>query len=365
MEGEDMNQIEKLLGKLVSINSAWPNEGQLGQYLFEHLQNLGFKVKKQSIGKGRFNLLASKGQGTKAVCFYGHLDTVPVDVKSWVTPPFRLTKKSNRWFGSGSYDMKGGVTAFIQAAQNSNKYIKLFLAVDEENISEGAWKAVKEQKDFFSDIELIISAEPNFNNGINSITRGRTGRVVFNVDFKGKAVHAAQYKNGIDAVELAGKFINVFYLKRENLFNSPKTTALIKKVEAQAVGMSVCGEASLEVEIFLGNGDSIKDVQKKLQSMTEANVNLKPRKTPYLESYYFGTFPYHDQIAQIIKSTTNQPMKLITRSSVGDDNVLASLNIPVITWGPDGGNAHTANEWISFTSLELLSNLYSRFLDYL
>ena len=56
-------------------------------------------------------------------------------------------------------------------------------------------------------------------------------------------------------------------------------------------------------------------------------------------------------------------MNLYTRMSVGDDNALATLGIPVITWGPDGGNAHAPNEYVTKTSLEKLSKMFYEFLE--
>lgn len=51
-------------------------------------------------------------------------------------------------------------------------------------------------------------------------------------------------------------------------------------------------------------------------------------------------------------------MQLHERSSVGDDNVLATLGIPVITWGPDGKGAHEADEWVDLESLKILSKMF-------
>lgn len=62
----------------------------------------------------------------------------------------------------------------------------------------------------------------------------------------------------------------------------------------------------------------------------------------------------------ILLETLNKEMQLYERSSVGDDNVLASLGIPVITWGPDGGNAHRAGEWVDLDSLQLLQEMYQK-----
>ncbi len=351
-----------LLEELVSQQSVFPNEAKLGEFLFDYLIKLGFVVEKQFIDAHRFNLLAKKGIGKKALMFYGHLDTVPFDSNLWQTDPLKLTKKGNKLFGLGVYDMKAGIAAILQVCADTDRYIKILLAVDEENISEGAWEAVKRRADFFQDVELVISAEPNFGLGLNGVTNGRTGRAVFQLKFIGKPTHIIHYLRAIDAVELAGEFINKFYAKREKLFSSPQTVALINKIEGSSQGMSVCGEVLVEIEVFLGVEDNIQSVQKKIQSLTKAHVLLKPRKTPYLEGYYFKTFPYQEEIGQIIKNITGKKMVLHQRSSVGDDNVLASLGLPVITWGPDGGNAHTANEYLELKGLEKLIKMYQEIL---
>lgn len=358
-----MSQAIPLLKKLVAIDSTYPKEAELGQFLADYLVKKGFQVKKQPISKSRFNILASRGIGQSAICFYGHMDTVPSEDSNWQTLPMELTKESNKLIGRGAYDMKGGIAAFLTALEGHKGYLKIFLAVDEENISEGAWKAVKEKSDFFQDIELVISAEPNFDTGLHRITRGRTGRVIFEINFKGKAVHVAKYREGIDAVELMSQFINRFYLKRDTLFDSSDTVAMVGKVETITQGMSVCGEARLEVQVLMHGDDNISGILEKIQSLTQAKVSIKPRKTPYLENYFIANFPYQNKIAEIIKTKLGRKMELITSISVADDNVLASIGLPVISWGPDGGGAHTVNEWVDSKSLETLSKLYKEFLN--
>ena len=56
-------------------------------------------------------------------------------------------------------------------------------------------------------------------------------------------------------------------------------------------------------------------------------------------------------------------MKICKRKSVGDDNVLAQLNVPVITWGTEGGNEHSGNEFVSVKSLVRLSEMYKDLLN--
>lgn len=361
---KEITMNRKLLEEMISINSVYPNEYHLGKFLRAYLASQGFIVTTQKVSARRYNIFARRGNGKKAVMFYGHLDTVPVTNSThWRTDPFHLADRRGRLYGLGAYDMKGGIAAFIDASVRSDSYVKIFLAVDEESVSEGAWAAIKYRNDFFSDVDLIVSAEPNFGLGMYGIVRGRTGRFIFTVDFEGKPAHVARYEESIDAMSMMGKFISDFYAGREQLFFSRGTFAQIRRASGEAIGMSVCGNASVDVEVLGSHKDSISDIQGRLQSLTDSMVRLKPRKTPYLSGYYFVSFPYMDLIGSIIRRNTHKKLKLHTRMSVGDDNVLATLGIPVITWGSDGGNAHAPNEYVSWSSLQTLANMFYELLE--
>ena len=43
---------------------------------------------------------------------------------------------------------------------------------------------------------------------------------------------------------------------------------------------------------------------------------------------------------------------------MADDNVLATLGIPVITLGPNGGNEHKANEYVEINRLKTTEKVY-------
>src|SRR3990167_8040732 len=158
----------KLLEQMVALKSIYPDEYRFGRFLQARLTDIGFLVMTQRISAKRFNIFAAKGKGLQAVLFYGHMDTVPLTkLSKWKTTPFKLIARNGKMYGLGAYDMKGGIATFLEACRRSDRYIKIFLAVDEENISEGAWSAIKCNKKFFSDVELIISPEPNFGTGLN------------------------------------------------------------------------------------------------------------------------------------------------------------------------------------------------------
>lgn len=358
-------KLKALLAKLVSINSIYPNENSLAQWIETYLLSTNWKVKRQYLSRKRFNLLASKGRGKSAAMFYGHLDTVNYG-SGWKINPFNLVIKGDNAYGLGAYDMKGGLVVILKALEKTKQYVKLLLAVDEENISEGAWSVVDKHKAFFKDVRFIVSAEPNFNTGLHSLTIGRTGRCVFNIELVSPEKHIADRTKGIDAIELTGKYINLLYAKKSSLFKSADSDLQIRKIAGEANGMSTCGRVSLEVEVLLGQGDSTLSIQKSLTKLnSRIGLQLKPRKTPYLEGYYFSSFPEKAILKTIVKTYLNKSANFISRRSVGDDNVLATLHIPVITWGPDGGNAHAANEFVNLKSLKLLIKMYSDLINFM
>lgn len=356
--------IKRLLSKLVSIDSSYPNERNISDFLYNHLVKNGFNVEKHYITSNRYNVLASKGSGNKSVLFYGHVDTVsPVTPELWRNPPHKLTEKLGKLYGLGAFDMKSGIVAILTACQKTDRYVKIFFAVDEENISEGAWKAVDEKREFFQDVELIISPEPNFAGGLNTINRGRSGRCIFEMEFKGKAKHIAEFQHATDSVELLGNFIAKLYGTRMSLFNEKGCVVQIRKISAESIGMSVCSRVNILVEALIGIGGTIDDVHDWLMNIAgDTKITLKERETPYLTSYSFNDFPHSDTISEVIEQITGSKVKLTVRNSVGDDNVFAQIGIPVINIGPDGGNAHGIDEFVTEASLIKLIEIFDSFL---
>lgn len=363
-------QLNNFLQEEVGINSISLHEQQIADYFEDVLGSIGFDVQRQVIDDtGRANLLAQRGN-SPSVLFYGHMDTVDTtQVKipeSWKTDPFKLEEiEEGMFYGLGASDMKGGIAAFFEAAASTSTPMKIFLGVDEERISEGAWKAVKKRPEFFKGVDLIISSEPSFGLGLSGVTNGRTGRCEYQILFRGNPEHIMNYRTAIDALQKASDFGSILYERRDEMFDSPDTMVHLKRVNGEAAWMSVCGEATVDVEVFLGPGDSVDNVMGKLQKITDDTVELKPRKTPYLEGYYFEDFPFRDRIGEIINDQTGKEMTLHQRTSVADDNVLATLRIPVITWGSVGGNEHKPNEYVDMQSLIELSGMYKSLLEFI
>ncbi len=374
---------QEILGKLVAINSVFPNEGKLALFLEKELARIGFKTQRHYVSNKRFNLLAQRGAGKKSILFYGHMDTVPV-YGSWKSNPFVLTGAGDRLVGIGSSDMKGGIASLIAALEDHGKdnNVKLLFCVDEENISLGAWKVFDEKLKWFEDVAFAISLEPGSSErhvgGINVVTLGRRGRVVINVDIVGLSAHGAVKERGISAIDEAVKIISQLErMKFEAHSELGKESMFIRKIESASTSLSVPDKLHMELDIHIVPPNNAKKIIRqmeklikkmrscgKLNKKTSVSIGIKERQTPYIEPYVTSKeSSIVKQILAIVRENFGNPI-INYSSSVADDNIIAnSLDIPVITIGPSGGNEHASNEWVSARSLNELSKLYSMILE--
>lgn len=105
------------------------------------LEKAGFACRLIDHGADRAGLVATRGD-RPGLCFSGHLDTVPLGQARWSHPPLGGEIVGDRLYGRGSSDMKGGVAAFIAAAQQTTAPASVILTSGEETGCEGArWLA--------------------------------------------------------------------------------------------------------------------------------------------------------------------------------------------------------------------------------
>ncbi len=369
--------VEKTLADIIAINSVFPKEEALEVFINKYLRSIGFKTQTSKVQEGRPNLYAERGTVGKPILFYGHLDTVPL-YGNWNTDPFKLTRVGERLYGLGACDMKGGVAAILESvSQETDRKIKLLFCVDEENISRGAWHFVHGHKSWFKDTDLLISADPGVSDktlgGTGVITAGRRGRTVISINIKGISSHGSEPERGISAINEAANIIrNIKHFKFRNHPNLGRESLFVREVHSSATSLSVPDKASLDFDIQLVPPSTVKDAKERVQELihllykkyilnpkTKVSTEVKTRDTPYMEP--FATDLKNKAVRKVFNIVERASDKPIVNygSSVADDNVFSNvLKIPVLSLAPQGGNEHTANEWVSSKSLEQLTALY-------
>lgn len=373
------------LAELVSIDSTQGRETEIADFIESRLVQLGFTIEPQKEPNDRRNILARRGDNPK-LCCYGHMDTVPV-YKGWDTNPFRLTQVAEKLYGLGANDMKGGIAALLAAVERlpSNIPLKLIFCYDEEYDSAGAWQAVTEQSEWFRGVTHLLSVEPGTAaediGEQPTITLGRRGRARYIVDITGLSAHGGNSQRGISAVSIASKLIPLIESAPVAQHSELGLgSQFVASISSQTQGLSVPDSCRLEIERHLVLGESISGVLADYQRIADEvvaktmntygqndqvsiQVTIKPRENPYMEPFVTSKY---DGFARLCKRQLQEKIGecIVTYGqSVADDNIFANtLGLSVVVLGPNGGNEHSPNEWVSETSLQQYSRLYESIL---
>jgi acetylornithine deacetylase/succinyl-diaminopimelate desuccinylase-like protein len=121
LEGHVSNSIDAvaLTRALLRFDTINPTstERACAEHLAGLLEGAGFTVGRHEFAPGRTSIVARSGPGSRpALCFAGHIDTVPLGAAAWSRGPFAGEVDGDRLYGRGASDMKSGVAAFVAAA---------------------------------------------------------------------------------------------------------------------------------------------------------------------------------------------------------------------------------------------------------
>lgn len=173
------------------------------------LEDAGFDVTYHEGEATRTNIVAKtpRADAGKALCFTGHLDTVPLGNQPWQVDPFKGEIIDGKLYGRGSTDMKAGVAAFVSAvietgtAANGPALV-LVITAGEETGSEGA-RFLANQANVLGDAAAMIVAEPTSNYPFV----GHKGALWLEAVARGVTAHGSMPEHGVNAVYRAARAV--------------------------------------------------------------------------------------------------------------------------------------------------------------
>jgi acetylornithine deacetylase len=190
-----MNVFE-LTRALVDIESTSEYEGDVGEYLFAHLEKLagktGGRVEKMDVVRienvtRRFNVFAHWGD--PIVTLSTHMDTVP--------PFFPSREDADFIYGRGACDAKGIIAAMIAAAERllaeGVRNFGLLFVVGEERSSAGAITAARSPRGS----RYLVNGEPTE----NKLALASKGTLRLEVIAQGRMAHSAYPELGESAID--------------------------------------------------------------------------------------------------------------------------------------------------------------------
>lgn len=348
---------------LINIDSRNGNEKPAADYCAKVLESFGLKVKYSYFPEDKdkvrpsISAILDSGKPGKTMLLIGHLDTVDVNRENWKTDPFKATEIDGKVYGRGSMDMKGGLSVILSTVEYfsrhkdefSGKILVCFVS-DEEGLSKGTYELVDE--DAIS-ADYAIMAECRYDN----VAVGFRGRFSFEITVKGEAGHASRYpavgKNAlISAGRLAAAIEALPTLTHPKLEHG--TWCVRYLCGGNPSTLVVPDSCYMFVDRYVVPGEDeascIKQIQEaadKLGLGDKTEIRLKPRNSPYMKSF---AVPEEHELVQALRKSfeevTGKDLPVAYDPSVCDSNILAvSLGIPVVTFGPSGGNMHGDNEY--------------------
>ena len=347
---------------MISIRSVNGHEAQMADYVANVLRELGMEAHysyfEEDTARERPSVwsVLDSGRPGKTVLLIGHLDTVDVSDR-WKTDPFTPTEIDGKVYGRGAMDMKGGLAAILETLtyyaahldEINGKILACFVA-DEEGLSKGTYQLVAED---VIHADYAIMGECRYDN----VAVGFCGRYSFEVTVHGQTAHASHYPEvGENALISGGRLAAAIEalptLQHPHLKHG---TWCVRYMEGGNPGTLVVPEKCyLFVDRYVVPGETdetciaqIMEAAEQLGLSGKVDVRLKPRKSPYMQSFAVEEdHPLVKILQEEFNSVTGKDLPCAYDASVCDSNILAvSLGIPVVTFGPSGGNMHGDNEY--------------------
>jgi succinyl-diaminopimelate desuccinylase len=191
---------------LIRCRSVTPDEGGALAYLQGLLTPAGFEVHRTIFAEPGTapvdNLYARIGTARPNLLFAGHTDVVPPGTEgAWSHPPFAGEVASDRLYGRGAVDMKGGIACFVAAALDylaahrgrPKGSISLLITGDEESVAvNGTVKLLKWAAERGESFDHCILGEPSNVEVLgDTIKAGRRGSLNGTLIVTGRQGHVA------------------------------------------------------------------------------------------------------------------------------------------------------------------------------
>ena len=355
-----MSELSDLTAALVSIDSVNPDlvpggagEHRIARVVAEWLDRRGLAVQVQRTRAGRPNVIGRAGPaiGGPTLLFLGHTDTVGVE---GVKDPFGARVEGGRLHGRGAYDMKAGLAAAMCAAADTANLdcgVVVAAVCDEEAGGTGT-RALLEAVD---PPDAAIVVEPTDLN----VAIAHKGFVGFEIETSGVAAHGSRPDLGVDAILAMGPLLAGLEELGHDL-QQGEVHPLLGSASLHASLIEGGQEASSYPERCLLTGECRtlpgSDPEARIEEVVRrSSVNAELRITHRGDP--FETREDAD-IVQAVRRHSGG--KIVGLGFWADSAQLGASRIPTVLFGPKGGGAHAANEWVDLESVHRVRDVLVR-----
>ena len=374
-------EIRDMLSRLVatpsvsSVSSRWDqsNEAVIG-LLGEWLSALAFRVETLAVpgAPGKYNLIASRGDGPGGLVLSGHTDTVPFDDRRWQSDPFTLSERNDRWYGLGTCDMKGFFPLAIEAAWRAcaaefREPLVILATADEESAMGGARELVRAGR---PKGRYALIGEPTELRPV----RLHKGIMMERLCLRGRSGHSSDPALGRNALEGMNAALNELLALRGELqeqFRHPGFRVAVPTLNPGHIHGGdnpnrICAECELHFDLRPLPGMAIDELRRMIRLRLEP-VAAERELECMLEPLFSGVPPFEEQarsrLVALCESMTGHRAEGVAFAT--EAPFLQQLGMETLVLGPGSINqAHQPDEFLALSQIEpmvgILSGLIQR-----
>ncbi len=389
LEKIDVAKLTSDMIKIQSYSFMPQQEREIAIYIDEYFKTQGIESEAIEIEDGRYNVVAKlpgkNPDKARSLMLSGHMDTVPAyDFEDAFSG-----RIENGWvFGRGACDMKGPLASMMAAmVAIKNAGIELdgdlyFTGVaDEEEQGKGVKYLIKHGP--YTDAAIV--GEPSE----MEIDLGNKGLEWIEVKIHGKKVHGGDYKNGINAIQMASRFINricdeyvpVLEGREHPVLGVP--TINVGKIEGGDQPSTVPGECVIKLDRRCVPEETIEQVYGELEEIAAKLHEEDPRFNATIRDMFEGAndmphLPYFteptDPLVESVKKAMCVEGEIRRNEKVDEDAIKLSVcpawtdagflssetDTTCIVFGPgEVGVAHSIHERIEIEAMKKAAYIYA------
>jgi len=388
------------LRKLVQTPSVTGSEGKCAQVCYDKMREIGLEADMWEINvdemrkypayndvikyppsdfpltyAGRPNVVGvyhSQNRG-QSLILNGHMDVVtPEPLSKWTHDPWGAEIEGDKLFGRGAIDMKSGIAAMIIALQTILELglkpkgdVSVECVIDEEaGVGNGTLASLL--RGYKADA-CIVTEATEF-----AICNSMRAGLYWRITVEGKASHGVEKWKGVDAIQLGSKLLNSLKFFEASL-SSTESHPLYQdypipapitadKIQAGLWKGMVAPQCRIEGYFEPLPGRPIEEWEK---IFTNYIINVSrddpwlrehPPKVEFTERYSGYELDANHPFVQVLKDTYHEIKggeAKIMGADGGNDSWIRSIygGSPTVTFGPRGGNAHGADEFVYIDDL--------------
>lgn len=386
------NPIENL-ATLIRCPSVTPSEGGTLTALQEMVKPLGFSIERPTFSDENTpdieNLYARLSGNGPHLMFAGHTDVVPTgDEAAWTYPPFSAQIENGVMYGRGAVDMKGGIACFIAAVARyverhgaPSGSVSLLITGDEEGPAiNGTVKLLEWAASKGETWDAAIVGEPTNPDTLGDMIKiGRRGSLTGDIVVHGKQGHAAYphlAENPVRGiVTLVDALLSPVFDEGTRDFQASNLEVTTIDIGNKATNV-IPAKASASFNIRFNDTWSVDTLKAEIAQRLERaakDKDLRPNRDDDINfELIWRDRPSHvfltrdeklvNGLSASIKAVTGKSPALSTSGGTSDARFIKDY-CPVVEFGLVGQTMHMIDERVSLDDLEILTQIYLRFLE--